>query len=79
MYNPWQLYEAEPGWQMAHAALEQGWQNAKEFSSSSEVRKYMWGIMEKYAKFGAMDTEPLAELESRIADEGQLRLKRWLA
>ena len=76
-YNPWQLYESVPGWEQVHAALEQGWQVAKEFSTSSDARKYMHYIMQKHSSFGADDTEPRAELESRLDAEGQERLRRW--
>lgn len=64
--NPWELYSDMKGWRKAHNALEAAWKKAAKMPTEKEAWAHMDAVMEKYAEFGACDTEPRCELRARI-------------
>ena len=69
MNNPWELYESMTGWQNASAALQVGWNHAKNLPTEAEARAYMLQLMRRYADFGAYDSEGFHHLDYLIENK----------
>lgn len=73
MSNPWELYSTMKGWRTAHRALEKAWRGARKQATAYDMVMSMRPVMNQYREFGAVDSEPIAELDRRIEAEMEHR------
>lgn len=73
MNNPWELFSTMKGWRTAHRALEAAWRKARKLATAHDMVMAMRPVMNQYREFGAVDTEPIAELDRRIEAEMEHR------
>ncbi|MBO0738559.1 MAG: hypothetical protein J2P48_18635 [Alphaproteobacteria bacterium] len=64
--NDWELYADHPDYKEAILALERGWSHAKTLPDMHAALDHMNPILEKFIEVGAMDSEPLRELDRRL-------------
>ena len=64
--NPWQLYSSMKGWALVSADLNRAWDIAKKFNTAEEAYDLVVQVQNKYAHYGATDSEPRAELFYRL-------------
>ena len=73
MSNPYELYETEPGFAQATAAINRAWHDAQwviperptvERAKAAEMLMYQ--TLKKYPNVGAIDTEPVAIVKEMV-------------
>lgn len=84
MRNHWELFESVRGWNLASAALDKAWEEAKLLAPEKPsreraklAREYVRKVMAKYTKYGATDTEPDSYLAWLVDKHFNVDLGRW--
>jgi myosin-crossreactive antigen len=82
--STWDLFDTMPGVEAVEAALNKAWEEAKvlapELPSKERAKlaaKHVRKVMEKYADFGATDTEPDSILFFKIQEHFGTDTWRW--
>ena len=83
-WNHWELYSTMRGVRAVSATLDKELEKAKllapekpSLERAKIARKHMYKVMEKYAKFGAADTEPEWHLVDALNKHFNTDINRW--